>query len=119
MCVVHPGNGVEFWHREKKSLGCGRCLLESREPLGSWVLIEEALPQESSNLAELLELALASRPQNLEHLVEIVEGLSDDALTACDRDEYIRILSVAQEVSSQMVSAVNALRQLAGAQNDV
>jgi hypothetical protein len=118
-CVLHPGTAVEFWHRGKQSLGCGRCLLESGEPLGSWVLIEEALPKESSALADGLECALASKPQNVEHLIEVVDGLPEDTLTASDRAEYLRILHAARDVSEQMSSAMNALRLVARTQNDV
>ncbi|CUG89521.1 Hypothetical protein, putative [Bodo saltans] len=112
-CMTHAGSSVEFWHQAKKALGCGRCLLESGEPLGSWVLIEEALPHESSALAEHLERALETAPGNLEYLTEILEGLPEDAISAVDRSEYFKILTTAQALSTQMSSTAKALRQLA------
>jgi hypothetical protein len=111
-CATHAGSSVEFWHRAKKSLGCGRCLLDSGEPLGSWVLIEEALPQESTTLAGHLEQALETKPDNLGYLTEILEGLPEDAIASVDRAEYLKVLKTAQVLSEQMTSTAKALRQL-------
>lgn len=114
-CASHPGNTVEFWHSAKKSLGCGRCLLDSGEPLGSWTLIEEALPNESSTLASHLEQTLASKPDNLEYLTDILEGLPEDAMSTTDRAEYLKMLAAAREVAGRMTTTSKALRQLSTA----